>query len=260
MSELEQLQEILKSYGKVAIAYSGGVDSNFLFQVAKRTLGVDNVLAVLCEGAMMPKEEIESAKKLLEGGRYQVIPVDVFEVDAFLHNRKDRCYHCKIGVMSKVKEAAKEQGFEYVLDGNNKDDGAGNVYRPGMKACEELGILSPLAKAGLTKQKIRDYSKELGISTYNKPSNACLASRFPYDTLLTKEKLELASKAENLLHVRGMGYVRVRIHDNIARIEVEKENFNKVISDETLVEEMKALGFDFVTLDLKGISSGSFDK
>jgi uncharacterized protein (TIGR00268 family) len=165
-----------------------------------------------------------------------------------------------MGVMSRVIEQAKQRGFEYVLDGNNKDDGNGNVYRPGMKACEELGILSPLAAAGLTKQMIRDYSKELGVSTYNKPSNACLASRFPYDTLLTKEKLELVSRAEDLLHKRGMGYVRVRVHEEIARIEVEKQYFTQIVEDKELVKEFKDLGFKFVTLDLNGISSGSFDK
>lgn len=260
MNNLEQLREILRTYKKVAVAYSGGVDSNFLYQVARQTLGNENVLAVLCEGAMMPKEEIESAKSLLQGGQFVVIPVDVFAVDAFLHNRKDRCYHCKMGVMSRVIEQAKQRGFEYVLDGNNKDDGNGNVYRPGMKACEELGILSPLAAAGLTKQMIRDYSKELGVSTYNKPSNACLASRFPYDTLLTKEKLELVSRAEDLLHKRGMGYVRVRVHEEIARIEVEKQYFTQIVEDKELVKEFKDLGFKFVTLDLNGISSGSFDK
>ncbi|KIR03286.1 hypothetical protein P261_02101 [Lachnospiraceae bacterium TWA4] len=257
---MERLTQILKEYKKLAIAYSGGVDSNFLYQVARQTLGNENVLAVLCEGSMMPQSEIEEAKKNLEGGQYVIIPVDVFAVDEFLHNRKDRCYHCKMNVMSTVKAEAKKRGFDYVADGNNKDDGADGVYRPGMKACEELGILSPLAQAGFTKKMIRKYSKELNISTYNKPANACLASRFPYDTLLTQEKLDLVSKAEDLFHELGIGYVRVRVHEEIARIEVEKDQFQLVLEHPELVQELKNLGFKFVTLDLAGISSGSFDK
>lgn len=258
MEPLQQLQEILRSYKKVAIAYSGGCDSHFLYHVAKMTLGKENVLAVLCVGDMMAKKDNIEAKKLLQDGQFVIKEVDVFAVDAFLHNQKDRCYACKKMIMSNVIEIAHQRGFHYVLDGKNKDDEG--VYRPGIQACKELGILSPLAKVKMTKEMIRNYSRQLNISTYNKPSNSCLASRYPYNTLLTKEKLELVDQAESLFIQRGIFHVRVRIHDNLARIEVEKEDFLRVLEDKKLVEELELLGFDYVTLDLKGITSGSYDR
>lgn len=255
MDQFKQLKELLKSYQKVAIAYSGGCDSHFLYTVARDTLGKENVLAVLCVGDMMSKEDIDSAKALIQDGLYEIIPIDVFHIHAFQMNKKDRCYHCKKTIMSNVIEKANEKGFTKVLDGMNKDDLS--VYRPGRKACEELGIISPLKN--MSKQDIRAYSKQLGIVTYNKPANACLASRFPYDTLLTKEKLEKVSQVETLLHTKGILYVRCRVHDNIARIEAERKDFEKIICDELLVEQIKQYGFDLVTLDLNGIKSGSFD-
>lgn len=258
MELLQQLKEILKKYQKVAIAYSGGCDSHFLYCIAKETLGKENVLAVLCEGDMMSKEDIDNAKVLLKDGQYVIVDVDVFDVEAFVNNRRDRCYFCKKMIMSHVIEQAHLNGFDYVLDGKNKDDE--KVYRPGIRACQELGILSPLAQVGMTKEMIRDYSKQLNIVTYNKPSNACLASRFPYDTILTKEKLNQVDEAEALLHQRGMDHSRVRVHDKIARIEVEKSQFQKLINDTEIIHQFELLGFDFVTLDLKGITSGSYDK
>lgn len=258
MNPLQQLRALLKTYQKVAIAYSGGCDSNFLYQVAIETLGKENVLAVLCIGDMMSTEDIEEAKRLLKNGQYKIVNVNVFDEESFVHNRQDRCYHCKKMIMSHVIEQACQHDIQYVLDGKNMDDEG--VYRPGIKACQELGILSPLSEVGMNKQMIRDYSKQLGISTYAKPANACLASRFPYNTLLTKEKLQLVSHAEALLHQRGIHHVRVRVHDCIARIEVEKKDFETLIDDQRLVEELNELGFDYVTLDLKGITSGSYDK
>lgn len=255
MDQLELLKNVLKSYQKVAIAYSGGCDSHFLYTVAKETLGVDNVLAVLCVGEMMSREDIDSAKALLQGGQYEIIPIDVLQIDAFCMNRKDRCYFCKKEIMSRVISKAKEKGYTNVLDGMNKDDLS--VYRPGRKACEELGILSPLKD--MTKQMIRRYSKQFNIVTYNKPANACLASRFPYDTKLTLEKLERVARGEALFHRLGIDHMRLRVHDDLARIEIEKKDFMKVIENQTLLTELKALGFRFVTLDLEGIKSGSYD-
>ena len=237
MSKLDKLKELLKSYQKVAIAYSGGCDSNFLYQVALQTLSKENVLAVLCVGKMMSKEDIDSARMMAGKGQFIEVPLDVFTIEQFTNNRKDRCYHCKKQVMAKVIEAAQSHDFKITLDGKNADDE--KVYRPGMKACEELGIVSPLALVGLTK--------------------ACLASRFPYDTHLTKEKLEVVDQAEALLHQKGIYYARVRVHDKLARIEVERNNFN-LVNDEELILAIKELGFDYVTLDLEGITSGSYDR
>lgn len=255
MNELEQLKQVLKSYQKVAIAYSGGCDSHFLYSVACDTLGKENVLAVLCIGYMMSKEDVESAKALLQDGQYELIEIDVFSIDAFVNNREDRCYHCKKMIMSQVINKANEKGYQYVLDGMNQDDL--HVYRPGRKACEELGILSPLKN--MNKQMIREYSQKLNVVTYDKPANACLASRFPYHTHLTKEKLEKVDHVETLLHQLQINHVRCRVHDRIARIEVEKKDFLKIINNQSLVDQIKAIGFDFVTLDLNGIRSGSFD-
>lgn len=256
MDKLEQLKEQLKSYQKVAIAYSGGCDSNFLYTVAKQTLGKDNVLAVICLGDMMSKEDIASAEALLKNERHEVIDIDVLAIDAFKNNRKDRCYYCKKNIMTKVIARANELGYERVLDGMNKDDLG--VYRPGQKACRELNILSPLQH--MTKQEIRDYSKQLQLETASKPANACLASRFPYDTILTKEKLQRLDQIESLLHQMGIFHVRCRIHDDLVRIEAEKEDFDKIIADPLLPDRIKAHGFHYVTLDLQGISSGSYDQ
>lgn len=258
MNHLEELKALLKTYQKVAIAYSGGCDSNFLYHVAVDTLGSDHVLAVLCVGDMMSKEDIEEAKSFIKDGQYEIVHVNVFDVDAFLNNRKDRCYYCKKMIMFQVIEQAHLHGIQYVLDGKNLDDES--VYRPGIRACQELGILSPLSQVKMTKEMIRHYSQCLGISTYAKPANACLASRFPYDTVLTKEKLDLVSQAEALLHQRGIYHVRVRVHDSLARIEVERSDFNLLLHDEQLVDELEKLGFAYITLDLKGITSGSYDK
>lgn len=257
MTKLEQLQNQLKEYGKVAIAYSGGADSNFLFQVAKMTLGKENVLAVLCQGVMMPQEDIDSALHLLEDSQHVVLKADALSVEAFRFNHKDRCYHCKKMIMSNVIKVANEHGFQYVLDGKNKDDE--KVYRPGLKACEELGIISPLAMCEMSKQEIRDFSKQLNISTYNKPSNACLASRFDYNNELTVENLKRVADGEKYLHDKGMLHVRLRVHGDIARLEVEPQDFTKVIEDQELIQNIKALGFRFVTLDLEGIRSGGYD-
>ena len=258
MEKLQQLKEVLKTYQKVAIAYSGGCDSNFLYQVAAEVLGKENVLAVLCREIMMSKEDIENARTMLVAGWFVEVPLDVLAIKQFRYNRKDRCYHCKKQVMSMVIETAHKFGIETVFDGKNADDE--KVYRPGNQACLELGIISPLAKVKLTKAEIREYSKQLKIAAYDKPANACLASRFPYDTLLTKQKLALVEAAETLLHQRGVYHVRVRVHDKLARIEVELKDFNKVIDDDALVKEIKKLGFDYVTLDLEGITSGSYDR
>lgn len=258
MNTLEILQNNLKSYQKIAIAYSGGCDSNFLLQVAIKTLGKENVLAVICIGAMMSLEDQEHAKKLLKDVQHLEIPVDVFSVDAFKHNDKKRCYYCKKKVMSTVIEEANKQGYTYIADGKNLDDEG--VYRPGIEACKELGIISPLYDSKMTKKEIRKYSKELGIETHDKPANACLASRFDYNTLLTKENLIMVDKAEAIFHQLGIHYVRVRVQGNLARIEVEKEYFRQVIEDISVVEKIKALGFKYVTLDLQGITSGGYDK
>ena len=258
MDKLDRLKEILKSYKAIAIAYSGGCDSNFLLSVAIDTLGKDRVLAVNCMGRMMSDEDQDDVYQYLKDTWHVIKPVNVFDVEQFRTNDKRRCYFCKKNVMNQVIDEAKKHGICYVADGRNVDDG--NEYRPGLQACKELGICSPLYEAGMTKEDIRYYSKQLHIPTYNKPSNSCLASRFDYGTILTKEKLDCVNKGENLFHQLGIKHMRLRVQDELARIEVEKQDFDVVLKHPELIDELKKLGFRFVTLDLEGIKSGSYDQ
>lgn len=258
MNEQERLKEILENYGKIAIAYSGGCDSNFLLHYAIQCLGKDNVLAVLCEGAMMSREDLQEAKNYLKDLPHVIVPLNVFDIKEFTTNDKRRCYFCKKNVMSHVLEEAHSHGFDFVCDGMNLDDVG--VYRPGQEATKELGILSPLYEAGFTKKMIRACSKEMHIPTYNKPANACLASRFDYDTLLTPEKLNRVDQAEAYLHQKGIRHCRVRCHDDLARIEVESKERVQVLEDQELIPYFKTLGFRFVTLDMEGITSGGYDR
>lgn len=258
MDKLEQLKELLQSYHKVAIAYSGGVDSNFLFEVAKATLGADNVLAVFCQGAMIAESEKAEASMMLKGARHRVVDIDVLAIEQFKHNDKLRCYHCKFAIMSKVIAVAKEEGFAIVLDGRNHDDG--KSYRPGIQACEKLGILSPLAGVAMTKAEIRAYSKQLKIATYDKPANACLASRFDYGTELDLSKLERVAQGEEIIREMGIASLRLRVAGDLARIEVEPQDFEKIIGSSQLVAKLKKLGFTYVTLDLAGLKSGGYDR
>ncbi|WP_395013692.1 ATP-dependent sacrificial sulfur transferase LarE [Robinsoniella peoriensis] len=259
MDKLELLKKRLKELKKVAIAYSGGVDSNFLMSVARETLGKENVLAVLCSGAMLAQADYQEAVQLLKDKdvQYEILAMDVFTVSEFAGNDKKRCYYCKKNLMSKIIEMAKTQGYEVVLDGKNLDDA--KVYRPGAAAAQELGICSLLYECGFTKQDIRNVSRELGIITWNKPSNACLASRFPYGTQLTAEKLKQVEDAERCLKELGIDSGRIRVHDRIARVEVAKEDFKCLLEHKDFVNKVKACGFDYVTLDLEGFRSGSFD-
>lgn len=257
---LEELEKRLKELGKVAVAFSGGIDSSFLVCFANKVLQRENVLAIIGNGQMVPRKDYSEAIEFLKTNNYKYIEIehDALQVEAFRENHKDRCYHCKKAIMSKVKEVALENGFQIVLDGKNKDDTL--HYRPGNKATEELGIISPLEEKGFTKEDIRKYSKELGIPYWNKPSNSCLATRFPYDTVLTNEKLKKVEIAEEIIKELGIPKTRVRVHNNIVRIEVEPEYFDIFINNKEVAEEIKDLGFRYVTLDLFGFKSGSFDK
>jgi len=160
--------------------------------------------------------------------------------------------------MRRIKEEANKNGFENVLDGKNKDDL--KVYRPGNKATEEVGIISPLAEIGFSKENIREESKKLGLKIWNKPSNSCLATRFPYNTILTEEDLKKVEQGEEVLKKLGIPKVRIRVHQDIARIEVEKEYFEIIMKNFDAIDSIKNLGFKYVTLDLNGLTSGSFDK
>lgn len=257
---LKKLQDRLKELNKVAISFSGGIDSSFLLYVARITLPTENVLAIIANGNMVPRKDYEEAIEFLKENKinYKEIEYKPLEIKEFKENRKDRCYYCKKKLMSVIKEEANKNGFKNVLDGKNEDDL--KVYRPGNKATEEIGIISPLAEIGFSKENIREESKKLGLKIWNKPSNSCLATRFPYNTILTEDDLKRVEQGEEVLKKLGIPKVRIRVHQEIARIEVEREYSNVIIQNQNIVEQIKALGFRYVTLDLNGLTSGSFDK
>ena len=257
---LKKLQDRLTELNKVAISFSGGIDSSFLLYVARITLPTENVLAIIANGNMVPRKDYEEAIEFLKENKinYKEIEYKPLEIKEFKENRKDRCYYCKKKLMSGIKEEANKNGFKNVLDGKNEDDL--KVYRPGNKATEEIGIISPLAEIGFSKENIREESKKLGLKIWNKPSNSCLATRFPYNTILTEDDLKRVEQGEEVLKKLGIPKVRIRVHQEIARIEVEREYSNVIIQNQNIVEQIKALGFRYVTLDLNGLTSGSFDK
>ncbi len=258
MEKLDRLREYLSNFDKLCVAYSGGVDSDLLMNVAYEVLK-DNAIAVIGDGVMLSRKDLEDAENLARktGIKYYVVKVDVFSVNEFKFNDKKRCYYCKKNIMGEIIKKANELGFYTVADGKNSDDG--KVYRPGAEAARELGIVSPLYEAGMTKQDIRQAARELGLETWNKPSNSCLATRFPYDTELTAENFAKVEGAELLIAKKGIPSGRVRLHGDIARIEVPEDRFNELISDRKLIEDIKNFGFRYVTLDLEGFRSGSMD-
>ena len=258
MEKLDRLREYLSNFDKLCVAYSGGVDSDLLMNVAYEVLK-DNAIAVIGDGVMLSRKDLEDAENLARktGIKYYVVKVDAFSVNEFKFNDKKRCYYCKKNIMGEIIKKANELGFYTVADGKNSDDG--KVYRPGAQAAKELGIVSPLYEAGMTKQDIRQAAKELGLETWNKASNSCLATRFPYDTELTAENFAKVEGAELLIAQKGIPSGRVRMHGDIARIEVPEDRFNELISDRKLIEDIKNFGFRYVTLDLEGFRSGSMD-
>ncbi|MCL1934748.1 MAG: ATP-dependent sacrificial sulfur transferase LarE [Candidatus Azobacteroides sp.] len=259
MDKLELLKNNLKAYEKLCIAYSGGVDSAFLLSVASDVLG-ENVLAVLIDSPVLTRRDRKDAVDFLEkaGIRYEIVKENPFVSPEFCENSRLRCYYCKNNNYKLIQEAAKQNGIGTVADGQNADD-AQSEHRPGSKAAKELGVVSPLIDCGFTKEDIRFYSKQLNLVTWDKPSNACLASRFPYGFEITKERLAVVEAAEETLRKRGMEGCRVRWHDTIARIEAPHRFFDAILNTQAIVEEIKALGFKYVTLDLEGFRSGSMN-
>jgi len=245
---------------KVAIGFSGGVDSSFLLKIASEVLG-KNVLAVTAISATYPKKESTEAKKFAQslGSSYRIIRIDIDKMPIFKKNPVDRCYYCKKELYKQIKKIAQQEHISFVLDASNLDDL--NDYRPGRKALEELDIKTPLIDAQFTKQDIRTLSKTMNLPTWDKPSLACLASRFPYDTMITKERLKMIEDAENILWGLGVHQVRVRYHETISRIEVEPKDFDLILThSKEIIQQFKRLGFHYITLDLEGFKSGRLNE
>ena len=259
MDKYDKLKDYFKDLGKVAVAFSSGVDSTFLLYAAHEALG-DNVIAVTASSCSFPKRElneaIEYAKSL--GVRHFIVESEELEIEGFSQNPPNRCYLCKRELFEKMFTLAKDQGIEYVAEGSNLDDNGD--YRPGLQAVAELGAKSPLREVGFTKSEIRELSKELGLPTAEKQSFACLSNRFPYGDEINEKKLNMVDNAEQLLLDLGFHQLRVRIHGDLARIELDPKEFDKFMKEEVRTEvytKFKEYGFSYVSLDVKGYRTGS---
>jgi uncharacterized protein len=224
-------------------------------------LGAHNVLAVTCGSEAYPQERIREAEREASrlGARHKKVTLSLLEIAEFVENREDRCYHCKKKVFQTLLKLASSEGIEHVLDGTNLDDT--KEVRPGLKALKELGIKSPLFEVGLTKDQIRSVSKRLSLPTWDKPSFTCLASRFPYNTKITRELLQKVNEAERFIlkNVRTK-QVRVRYHPQLARVEVEQEKVEELVKERfKIIKRLKELGFKYITVDLEGYRSGSME-
>ncbi|MDP1852863.1 MAG: ATP-dependent sacrificial sulfur transferase LarE [Candidatus Omnitrophota bacterium] len=261
LEKLEKLKLIIRMLRSVLVAYSGGADSSLLLKTASDVLG-RNVLAVIATSPTYTKSELREAADFCKKHKikHQVIATEELNNPHFTKNPKNRCFYCKDELFSRLKKIAKAHNIKYVLDGTNYDDRLD--YRPGATAKEKHNVRSPLKEAKLTKQDIRTLSKEMGLSTWNKPSLACLASRFPYKSAITENALTRINKAEDFLRKAGFSQVRVRHYNSLARIEVPKDEIRHFLTlDKTkIVHKFKKLGYNYVTLDLEGYRSGSMNE
>ncbi len=260
--KLEQLKQYIRKLDRVAIAFSGGVDSTFLLKIAHQVLG-ERVIAVTAVSELSPGWEAEQARHLarLIGSSQLEIRGDELNIQEFARNGADRCYYCKQYRFYRILEIARGKGISYVADGSNYDDL--QDFRPGRKAARELGILSPLEETGMTKAEVRFFSKEMGLPTWDHPSFACLASRIPYGQEITREKLKRVEMAEDFLRELGFKQLRVRVHGEIARIEVAAEEREKFFSTDLLdriSNRLKEIGFVYVALELGGYRTGSMNQ
>jgi pyridinium-3,5-biscarboxylic acid mononucleotide sulfurtransferase len=255
----------LKGLGKVVIGFSGGVDSSLILKVAIEALGPDNVWAVTGDSESLLPEELEFCRNL--GTQIGVKPANFIEIKTnelsnpnYRANPIDRCFYCKHELFTSMQNVARQVGALYILDGSNADDK--NDWRPGRKAAGQLGVISPLAEAGITKDEIRELARQYNLSNWDKPALACLSSRIPYGSEVTVEKLNQIAGAERYLRSLGFTQLRVRHHDKIARIELLKSEMPRLYNNglaDLVIAQLKEIGFTYVTIDLQGFRSGSMN-
>lgn len=266
MSTLDEknrkLEQFILSQDSMLIAYSGGTDSSLLAIVAKEILG-DRLLCVLIDSPLVPRRDVDRARSI--AGRFdinlEVVPFNPFQIQEIRNNPEDRCYHCKKEICRMLKQIAGNEGIETIVDGTNLSDLG--EYRPGNKATGEEGILHPFVEAGIGKEDVRQIAKEMGLEFWNVPSSACLASRIPYNEELNEEKLSIVEKGENILHKLGFKQCRIRLQDGgkVARIEVPEGQISNFVSKrDRIMPELRKLDVPYITLDLEGYRSGSFDR
>jgi len=258
MNKFCRLKKILTGLKSVVIAYSGGLDSTFLLKAAIDTLGKKNVLAVTARSETYPDAEYKEARRIAQdiGAKHLTIYTSELNIENFRTNPINRCYYCKKELFKRLDEIKKRYRMAYVTDGTNFDDL--NDIRYGRKAALELGVKSPLLEAKITKADIRNFSKRLKLKTWNKPSFACLASRIPFNSSITAKALNRIDEAERYLRELGFKQVRVRLHNHIARIELERNDFQRALKfSERITSKLRSFGFAYATLDLKGYRTGS---
>ncbi len=259
----QKLREIIQSMGKVCIAYSGGVDSALLLKVCRDTLEKKRVLAVTAVSRTYTGSEKTAAADLARIIDARNIFLNTAEADdpEFIANNPERCYHCKKNFFRELINVAHVHGFAHICDGSNVDDI--QDYRPGKRAAEEYGVLSPLIDAGFSKDDVRELSRELGLPGWDRPANPCLASRIPYGNSITEEKLSMIAQSEDFLHSLGFMTVRVRHHGDIARIEVPRKDIPRLIEETTSLKvsrQLKQIGFSWVCADVEGYRMGSLNE
>ena len=260
VEKTQAIKEMIAARGSMLVAFSGGVDSTLLAVLAKEVLG-NSTTCVLLDSPVVPRAAVEQARQIASelGLELDIISVPLMEQEEFLKNPANRCYYCKKISAVYLKQRAEERGLASIADGINVSDM--DEHRPGLAASTEEGIIHPFIESEITKQEIREIAREYGLPVWQKPSAACLSSRIPYEEEITREKLRMIEEAEVFLTGHGFGQLRVRLHGTIARIEVHREEIEKILEmQSTVVKKLKSIGFSYVTLDLEGYRSGSMDE